>query len=96
MDTVVELCAAITRQADDGTCIATEESITMNQALAAYTQNAATIGGLTNYGYIDEGAIADFVLLNQNPLTTPNENISSIKICSTFVDGKQVFEEMSG
>lgn len=85
------ICAAITRQADNGICIAPDESITTEQALTAYTQNAANISGLTNYGYIDEGAKADFILLNQNPLTTPNENISSIQVCATFIDGKQVF-----
>ncbi len=85
------ICAAINRQADNGSVISPGESISIEQALSAYTQNAATISGLENYGYIDEGAKADFIMLNQNPLTTSKENISSLKVCSTFINGKQVF-----
>jgi predicted amidohydrolase YtcJ len=36
--------------------------------------------------------LADFILLDKNPLTTPPEGLTSIKVEKTFVDGKCMWE----
>lgn len=85
------ILAAITRSTNEGAIIALEESISMVAALKAYTINAATIGGESRFGSLQKGQLADFILLDKNPLTTPVNEITQIKVLKTFVDGKEVW-----
>ncbi len=85
------ISAAITRSTNEGEVIAPEESISMAAALKAYTISAATIGGETRFGSLQNGQLADFILLDKNPLTTALNEITQIKVLKTFVDGKEVW-----
>lgn len=87
--------AAITRRTQQGDLIAPQEAITIHQALTAYTHTAAQISKLHNYGYIGEGAVADFILLNQNPLLAKPEALEKIDVVSTYVDGEMVWQKES-
>ncbi|MGZ3811874.1 MAG: amidohydrolase family protein, partial [Mucilaginibacter sp.] len=84
--------AAVTRKDNEGYAIAPHESISVAEALKAFTISAATIGGSIQFGSLQTGQLADLILLNQDPLTTDPKHISSIKVEKTFIDGKCVFE----
>jgi predicted amidohydrolase YtcJ len=85
------ISAAITRITNEGEVIAPNQSISMAAALKAYTISAATIGGESRFGSLQKGQLADFILLDKNPLTTPINEITQIKVLKTFLDGKEVW-----
>ena len=43
-------------------------------------------------GRIEPGLRADFVLLDEDPLGVPGERLARIKVMSTWVDGRPVYE----
>ncbi|MGZ3814461.1 MAG: amidohydrolase, partial [Mucilaginibacter sp.] len=71
--------AAVTRKDNEGYAIAPHESISVAEALKAYTISAAAIGRSAQFGSLQTGQLADLILLNQDPLTTDPKHISSIK-----------------
>jgi len=83
--------AAVTRKDDEGFVIAPGEAITMEQALRAYTVSAASIGQTPQIGSLRAGKLADFIVLNRDPLTTAPADIPLIEVEQTFVDGKCVY-----
>ena len=86
------LSAAVTRKNNEGQPIAPEETISVSDALKAYTYNAAKISGLQHQGSLQKGNLADVILLDRNPLTTAENDLSKIKVLQTFVDGKEVWK----
>jgi predicted amidohydrolase YtcJ len=84
--------AAITRKDNEGNTIAAAESISIAEALKAYTVKASCLSATPNFGSLQKGMIADFILLDKNPLNTPPEKLTSIQVKSTFVDGKCVWK----
>lgn len=84
--------AAVTRKNSEGELIAQHESISTAEAMKAYTYSAAQISGTPQWGSLQKGKLADFIILDKNPLTTPAGQISDIKVLQTFVDGKKVWE----
>jgi predicted amidohydrolase YtcJ len=91
--------AAVTRETIDGTPPGgwfPEEKIDAETALRAYTVNNAWVAGEEEYkGKIQEGFLADLVVLDANPLTVPGRRIKDIRVMMTMVDGKLVFERPS-
>lgn len=84
--------AAITRKDNEGNVIVAREGISIAEALKAYTVSASTIGNTPEFGSLQSGQLADFIMLDQNPLTVKAEKLSSIKVSQTYVDGKCVWE----
>jgi len=69
-----------------------EECISIEEALKTYTINAAYAAFEENVkGSIEEGKLADFVILDKNPLETEKEKIRDIKVIETVIRGKSVF-----
>jgi imidazolonepropionase-like amidohydrolase len=66
-----------------------EIGFTEMQALQAATVNAAQSIHLNNIGVIKEGNIADFVILNENPL----KNIKHTQDIHTIVKGGKVYSQ---
>lgn len=86
------LSAAVTRKNNEGQSIAPDEAISVADALKAYTESAAKISGLTNQGSLQKGKLADMILLDKNPLTTAESDLSKIKVLQTFVEGKEMWK----
>ena len=84
--------AAVTRKDNEGNLIAANESISIEDALKAYTANSSAISGTPQSGSLQKNMLADFILLDKNPLTTSPEQFTTIKVDKTFVDGKCVWE----
>jgi predicted amidohydrolase YtcJ len=92
--------AAVTRRgrADEGPGAdysggAPDEVLTPEQALAAMTTSAAWAGFLENHiGSLEAGKYADFILVDRNPLTIASEDIHKVKVLSTWLGGRAVFQ----
>ncbi len=90
---LVGIYAAVTRQAESGQQLLPEECISASQALAMYTINAAYASfeeGIK--GSIAQGKLADIVLLSDDPIKAPQEQIKDIKVEMTIIGGKVVWE----
>lgn len=70
-----------------------EQKITVEQALTAYTINAAYASFEEKIkGSLEPGKLADFVIINQDLTKISPEKIREAKILQTFVGGKAVFQ----
>ncbi|MEG1639096.1 MAG: amidohydrolase family protein [Erysipelotrichaceae bacterium] len=84
---------AITRKNKDGEVMGEDECLDAYEAL-----KAITIHGAYQYfeeahkGSIKEGKQADFVILDDNPLTIKPEKIHQIKILETIKDGVSLYQ----
>ncbi len=87
--------AAVTRRTLDGKNPGgwvPEQKITVEEALRCYTANNAYAGFQEEkLGMLKPGMLADFVVLSDNLLKIPPEDIAGVTVLRTFVDGKEVF-----
>lgn len=83
---------AVNRKTKDGIILGKEEKIDVYEAL-----KAITIYGAYQYfeekekGTIEEGKLADLVILNENPLKIDKEKIKNIKVLATIKEGQVLF-----
>ncbi len=70
-----------------------EEKITVEQALVAYTRNAAYAAFDEDVkGTLEPGKLADFVVLSEDITAIDPVMIWDVKVLQTFVGGKKVFQ----
>lgn len=68
------------------------QRITRMEALEAYTKNAAYISFEEDKkGTLEKGKYADFIVLSDDVLTMPAEDIWKIEILHTIIGGKEVY-----
>ena len=85
--------AAVTRKTESGEPLFPEESISVNQAIALYTRNAAYASFEESIkGSITKGKLADIVVLSNDPTRTDPEQIKDIKVKMTIIGGEVVWE----
>ena len=85
--------AAVTRKAESGQELLPEERISVGQAIALYTVNAACASFEEDIkGTIAPGRLADIVVLSDDPTRVPQEQIRDIKVEMTIIGGKVVWE----
>ncbi|MEM6283938.1 MAG: amidohydrolase family protein, partial [Chloroflexota bacterium] len=85
--------AAIDRHDHAGNPIAPDEAITVQQALWSYTVGGAIASGdHHNRGSIAAGKLADFVVLERDPLQTPTAALADIRVVRTISGGNTVYE----
>jgi len=90
---LVGIYAAVTRRAESGQQLLPQEAVSVQQALAMYTANAAYASFEENIkGSIAEGKLADMVILSADPTASPPEQIKDIRVEMTIIDGKVVWE----
>ena len=71
-----------------------EESISIEDALKTYTINGAYAAFEEDIkGSIEVGKLADFVILDNNPLRIPKDGIKKIKVVETIIRGKIVYKK---
>ena len=87
--------AAVTRQTLDGSHPegwVPEEKITVEEALRAYTIDAAYASfDETRKGSLEPGKLADFVILDRNILGISPEEIRDTKVLGTYVGGERIY-----
>ena len=85
--------AAVTRRAQSGQKLLPKEAVSIQQALAMYTTNAAYTSFEEDIkGSIVEGRLADMVVLSADPLKSPPEKIKDIRVEMTIIGGGVVWE----
>jgi predicted amidohydrolase YtcJ len=68
------------------------QRITRQEAIDIMTRNgAAHMGRLDRGGTIEVGKIADFIIIDRNPLTAPLGDIHKTKVLKTFIAGEEVY-----
>ncbi|VVS97820.1 amidohydrolase [Erythrobacter sp. EC-HK427] len=96
VDPLAGLAVAISRANADGEPFGgwrAEEAVTREQALAAYTANAAYAGFAEGrFGTLAPGERADFVVLSADPLMSSPEQIRRIAVEQTWVAGRLVYD----
>jgi predicted amidohydrolase YtcJ len=91
---VLELVdAGVNRETPQGVVIGERERLTPYAALKAVTAYAAyQIKEEKTKGTLEVGKLADFVILEQNPLKVPPRTIKTIKVLETIKEGETVFK----
>ena len=73
-----------------------EESISIEEALKTYTINGAYAAFEEDIkGSIEIGKLADFTILDRNPLKISKDEIKDIKVTETIIRGKTVYKRQS-
>lgn len=93
IDPIFTLWSAVNRISRSGKVIGQEQRATVYQALKAITINAA-------YEYFEEkskgsltaGKMADFVILDKNPLKVEPMKIRDITVMETIKEGKSIYK----
>jgi len=88
--------AAVTRRTLDGkntTGWVPQQKITVEEAVRAYTANAAYASfDESRKGILSKGWLADFVMLDRNIFEIPPEEIGAVRVRMTAVGGRPVFD----
>lgn len=76
-----------------GKVLAPEERLTPAQALRMYTYNGAYASfEEKELGSLEPGKLADFVVLDRDPLTIPPERLKDTIVLATWIGGQPVYE----
>jgi predicted amidohydrolase YtcJ len=91
-DPFFSMYCAVNRITNDGKLLGADERITALAALKAYTIDAAYCSFEEHQkGSIEDGKLADFAVLSDNPLTIDSKHIKDICVEATVVGGKTVY-----
>jgi len=92
-----EVYRAVTRVHNDGEPVGgwnPDERLTMAETLGAYTLGSAYAAFRENdLGTLEEGKLADLIVIDRNLFNVPAERIRDAKVRLTVADGKVVFED---
>jgi predicted amidohydrolase YtcJ len=92
-DPFVGIRDAVLRRTGSGRVLGPGERLTVLDALAMYTTDAAfAMHREQDIGSLEPGKLADFVVLDRSPLDTEPERITDIRVLATVVGGQPVFE----
>ena len=93
-DMLESVWCAVNRVTRRGVELAKDECISVLDALRAVTINVAyQYFEEDKKGSIEVGKLADFAVLDKNPLTVPKEAIRDIKVVKTYKKGKCIFSK---
>ena len=84
---------AVLRRTAGGHVLGPGEGIGVRDALALYTRAAAfAMHREDEIGSLEPGKLADFTVLDANPLETDAERIGGIRVLATVIDGTPVYQ----
>lgn len=70
-----------------------EQCITIEEALKSYTINGAYAAFEEDVkGSIEVGKLADFVILDKNPIEVPKDEIKNIQVLATIIRGNTIYK----
>jgi predicted amidohydrolase YtcJ len=92
-DPLVGIRDAVMRRTNSGRVLGPGERLAVRDALALYTTEAAfAMHREHDIGSLEPGKLADFVILDRNPLNTEPEQITDIRVLTTVVGGQPAFQ----
>lgn len=92
IDPIFTIWTAVNRVSRSGAIIGEAERVSPYQAIKAITANAAyEFFEEKSKGTLTKGKLADFVILDKNPLNVEPMEIKNIKIMETIKEGKSIF-----
>ncbi|ADM27761.1 Amidohydrolase 3 [Ignisphaera aggregans DSM 17230] len=69
-----------------------EEVLTIDEALHAYTYGSAyIINEEENLGTLEEGKLADFIVVDRDPFSVNEKEIRNIKVLETYIGGEKIY-----
>ena len=87
------ISAAVNRVTSSGKLLGGDQRVSPYQALQAVTSVAAyQIKEEKSKGTLQAGKLADFVILDKNPLEVAPATLADIKVVETFKEGKSIFK----
>ncbi|GEL23508.1 amidohydrolase [Pseudonocardia sulfidoxydans NBRC 16205] len=90
MSPLVGIGAAVTRRTRSGQVVHADEALTVEEAVAAWTRDAAAVLR-SDAGILRVGAPADLVALGADPWTADPDHIASIEVTGTWSAGGRTF-----
>jgi len=88
--------AAVTGRTLDGALFVPEQSLSVPEALRAYTIGGADAAGdADRLGRIRTGLLADFVILEDDVLTVEPAALGDVRVRATYVEGRRVWPAKS-
>ena len=87
----VGIQAAVTRISHDGTDTGKEQAVDIKTAIKLYTQGSQFITGIPGVGKLAVGYHADFVVLDRDILSIPENKIIDTLVDATYMGGQVVF-----
>ena len=90
-DPFVNIQAAVTRRAWEGTDLGQDQKVSVEEALRLYTAESGPMMGFRDIGILRKGFAADFVVLDEDILRVEEDKISQVKVLSTYINGEKVF-----
>jgi predicted amidohydrolase YtcJ len=95
-DPLLGLRDAVLRRTGEGVILGPAERLPVRDALDLYTtQGAFAMHREGEIGSLEPGKLADFVVLDRNPLRTEPERITDIRVLATLLDGSPVYQSES-
>lgn len=86
---------AVTRVTKNNETLQKCESISVREAFAMYTSEAAFALGLNHdIGSLESGKRADFILLSENPFSADTIKWKNLNVTGTFLGGEKVFSRV--
>ena len=91
-DPLLRIQDMVTRTSAEGKVYGAKQRISVEEALRAWTLGGAYAAFEEKHkGSIEQGKLADFVVLSADPTREKPEHIEDIRVEKTFVGGKLVF-----
>jgi predicted amidohydrolase YtcJ len=85
------MATAVTRKPRSGDPLNADEALTREQVLRFYTINNARILFMENrVGSLEPGKLADFLILDTDPLTCSPDQLTATRVLRTYVGGRAV------
>jgi predicted amidohydrolase YtcJ len=85
------MSSMVLRQDAEDYVVAPQERVSVFEALWSYTQGSAQVTGVSHRrGSLEPGKVADFVVLDKDPLTNPPESLPDIQVMETWAGGAKV------
>jgi predicted amidohydrolase YtcJ len=85
------MATAVTRRPRSGDPLNADEALTREEVLRFYTVNNARLLFMENrVGSLEAGKLADFLILDTDPLTCSSEQLAATQVLRTYVGGRVV------
>jgi predicted amidohydrolase YtcJ len=92
-DSMRVLSATVTRRSRSGKILGPQHRVSVATALKAMTIWPAWQHFEENSkGSIEVGKLADFVILSDNPMTVPQEQLAELKVLETIKEGVSIYK----